>query len=297
MFNIDSNTESLFRPSQELPKGDDAVWKNHRFCWRSADTWVPQLSAWLTPKFHKDGIRRLKPGHFRNLPWDDLEWLDLLGRCLTSDIQYHTETLADALEPSTLRTFHGCRTDDAGRYFREGLHLHDRDAMTQRLTAIVEKNDELAWMRSRLDDAIAEINSTLDIGCLYVVADDTALLEYAAHYLIYGSEWITAVLGYGRRALLKTGVPTLIEVDLPLRVTTPDTRVEFARKMLGEWTRRACNLPDWHAPIDFSFCLRENIPPAWVVGHSHPAQLRDPLERQKLYQSPRTRCAHCSSDS
>jgi hypothetical protein len=235
----------------------------------------------------------MKPGHFRDLPWDDPEWLDVMGRCLIADIDYHIEALAYALEPSILRTFHGCRTDDAGFYFREGIRLHDRDAMMRRLTAIIEQNDELKWMRSQLDRAISEINNTLDIGSLYVVADDTALLNYAAHYLIYGSEWITAVLGQGRFVLLKTGVPTLIEVDLPLRITAIDTRIEFSRKMLTEWTRRVCNRPDWHAPIDFSFRLRENIPSEWVVGHSHPAQMRDPLERHQLYKPPYTRCAHC----
>ncbi|WP_157516682.1 hypothetical protein [Methylosinus sp. LW3] len=293
MHDIDSRADTPFDPPIISRKGDDPVWKMHKFCWKDAGTWMPQLSAWLAPKFRKDGLRRLNPGGFRDLPWDDPEWLALLGRCLAAGIEYHAETLANALEFSILRTFHGCRTDDAGSYFREGLRLHDRDAMKQRLIAIVDQNDELAGMRTRLDISIAEVDITLDIGRLFVVADDTALLERAAHYLIYGSEWITAVLGRGRHVLLKTGVPTMIEVDLPLSVATPATRIAFARKMLSEWTRRTCNLPDWHAPIDFSFCLHENIPPAWVVGHSHPVQLRDPLERRQLYKSPRTRCAYC----
>jgi hypothetical protein len=50
-------------------------------------------------------------------------------------------------------------------------------------------------MRDRVDAAIAEIENELDPGRLYVVADDAVLLKHAAHYMIYGSEWISAVLG------------------------------------------------------------------------------------------------------
>jgi hypothetical protein len=117
----------------------------------------------------------------------------VLGRCLLADIDYHTDQLADALARAKLRTFHGCRTDDAGSYFREGLRVHDRADMTKKLRLIAEQNQELNWFAPRLEAAIAEINNTLDIGRLYVVADDTFLLKHAAHYLIYGSEWIAAV--------------------------------------------------------------------------------------------------------
>lgn len=293
MTDIESNRDCLLHLALALPQGDDAVWRAHKFCWKMADTWTSRLSAWLAPKFRKDGIRRLKPGRFRDLPWDAPEWHELLDRCLIGDIEHHTEALADALEPSILRVFHGCRTGDAGTYFREGLRLHDRDVLKQQLIATVEQNEEIGYLKNRLDSLVADIDNALDIGRLYVVADDSVLLKRAAHYLIYGSEWITAVLGYERRVLLKTGAPTLIEIDLPLRVASPSTRAEFARKLLAEWTRRVCNQPDWHAPIDFSFCLRTSIPPEWIVGHSHPARLPNPLEHYQIYTASRTRCAYC----
>jgi hypothetical protein len=214
-----------------------------------------------------------------------------------ADLDYFAEQLADALEHSVLRTFHGCRTDDARSYFELGIRIHNRDAMTTQLRSLVETHEELFWLRTRLDDAIARIDNTIDNGRLYVVADDTSLLDYAAHYLIYGSEWIAAVLGGGyRHVLLKTGTPTLLEIDLPLRVSSTGIRKELANKMLAEWTRHACNRPDWHAPIDFTFGLHADIPPAWIVGHTHPAELRDPLKQRQLYRSPRTTCAYCTAE-
>jgi hypothetical protein len=256
--------------------------------------WLPHLTAWLTPRFRADGLRRLKPGVFRDdLCWDDSDWSRVLEKCLTADMAYHTEKLAEAIESATLRSYHGCRTTDAGIYSREGLRTHDREVMKERLRTIVESYSQLRYVKPRLSEAITKIDNTLDIGRLYVVADDQALIKHAAYYLIYGSEWISAVLGYDRSVLKTIGVPTLLEIDLPLRVSSLATRREFAVKMLREWTRFACNLPDWSAPIDFTFTLGADIPPEWVMGHSHPKELVDPLERFSIYRTPSVDCAHC----
>jgi hypothetical protein len=239
-------------------------------------------------------MRRLKPGTFRDLCWDDPDWSRVLEKSLTADIEYHTSRLAEAIESATIRAYHGCRTADAGVYHREGLRTHDRTEMTEQLQAIINTHPELNYLKARLPEAIADIDNTLDIGCLYVVADDQALIKYAAHYLIYGSEWISAVLGHSYRHVLKTyGAPTLLEVDLPLRMSNLATREELAVKILHEWARLACNQPDWSAPIDFTFMLRTNIPPEWIVGHSHPKELTDPLEQRSKYRIPNPECIHC----
>ena len=298
MQRTDSDVEHLVAPARHLAQGDDNIWHDHHFVWKRPDTWTPQLTAWLSPRFRRDGMRRLKPGRFRDLCWDDSEWSDVLERCLVADFGYHANALANALDPAVMRTFHGCRTADAGSYFRGGLRVHDRAAMTAQVKTIVTGSEELRWMRDRVDAAIAEIENELDPGRLYVVADDTVLLKRAAHYLIYGSEWVSAVLGAaGRRVLLQRGAPTLLEIDLPLRMSSVQTRTELATKMLREWTRLACNRPDWSAPIDFSFCLRTDIPAAWIVCHSHPAELHDPLEQERIYRSRVLTCAHCASQS
>jgi hypothetical protein len=184
----DSDVEHLVAPARHLAQGDDDIWRGHHFVWKWPDTWTSQLTAWLLPRFLRHGLRRLKPGRFRDLCWDDLEWSDVLQRCLVADFDYHADALANALDPAVILTFHGCRTDDAGSYFR----VHDRAAMTAQVRAIVDGSEELAWMKGRVDAAIAEIENELNPGRLYVVADDTVLLKHAAHYLIYGSEWIAA---------------------------------------------------------------------------------------------------------
>ena len=286
-------TEELFNPARFLPR-DDTVWDEYRFIWKNPTSWMPQLTAWLAPRFRADGMRRLKPGIERDICWDDSDWSRVLEKCLAADLAYHTERLAEAIEPAILRAYHGCRTSDAGIYHREGLRTHDRAALKKQLHAIVEAHPELQYFKARLPEAIAQFDEDRENGLLYVVADDQALIEEANHYLIYGSEWISAVLGHSyRHVLKKMGVPTLLEIDLPLRVSSLATRKELAATMLREWVRFACNQPDWSAPIDFTFMLRSNIPPEWIVGHSHPATLKDSLDSHYTYRSPSTHCAHC----
>lgn len=255
---------------------------------------MPLLKTWLSPRFRKDWMRRLRPGVYRDICWDDSEWSDILDKSLRGGFDRCAEELADSLEYAVLRTFHGCRTDNAGTYFREGLRLHQRDEMTARLRAIVDQNRELQWMRGQLAAAIQEIDNSQDEGRLYVVADDTCLLQRAAHYLIYGSEWIAAVLSTPGRSALKTiGAPTLLEIDLPLSMSSFQTRTELAVRLLNEWTRFSCNKPDWSAPIDFSFCIQSNIPSSCIVGHSHPAELHDPWNNREVYRSHVTTCGCC----
>jgi hypothetical protein len=290
---VSDDSGYLLVQARDLPRGDDCVWEEHHFIWKRPESWMPQLTAWLGNRFRADGMRRLKPGTFRDLCWDDTDWSRVLERCLIADIEYHVGKLAAAIEPAILRVYHGCRTDDAGTFFREGLHVHNRDAMVAKLRAVVEAHPELHRMKSRLQEAIDEIGNTIDVGCLYVIADDKELVDRCAHYMIYGSEWIAAVLGDSRDTLKKTGAPTLIEIDLPLSMSSLATRKEFASKMLREWTRLACNQPDWSAPINFTFMLRTNIPAECVVGHSHPKELVDPLEHFTKYRAPNPECTHC----
>lgn len=279
-----------------MPRFEDPAWNDPPLIWKRPETWMGPLTAWLGERLRTGGYEALCPGSERDLCWDDGEWLDVLDTALAYDLDDLTGELADGLSSVIMRTYHGTRTVDAGVYFREGLKVHDRSAMTRRVHELVTSHESLAALRGdRLAKAISEIDNTTDDGRLYVVADDTFFLDHAAHYLIYGSEWIMAVLGGEGRGFLRThGTPTLLEIDLPLRMAQPDTRHAFARTMLREWTRMTCNRPDWSAPIDFAFCLGADIPASCIVGHTHPTELRDPHAGTAIYRSNATTCVLCA---
>lgn len=278
-----------------MSRTDDAIWNGRSFAWKRPASWTGPMATWLWPRLRDGWSECLRPGSERDICWDDEAWLNLLDTVATGDLETLLHDLAEVLDRATLRTYHGTRTHDAGSFFEAGLQVHDRVEMTRRLTTLVEENDELAALRgARLSEAIAQIENTTDDGRLHVVADDAFFLDHAAHYLIYGSEWIMAVLGpEGRRFLRSYGTPTLLEIDLPLRMVHPGSRYEFARVLAREWVRLTCNATDWTSPIDFAFSLAVDIPASCIVGHAHPAEMRDPLEGGRPYRSTVLTCLHC----
>ncbi len=294
-MSLDQVAETLFSAARELPQGDDAVWEGRRIIWKEPNTWVPTVTAWLAPDFRADALRRLRPGKVREICWDDHDWLAVLGRCVKGSVECLTDSLADALLGSVVRTYHGCRTDDAGSYFRDGLLVHNRDQLKARAAAIIDAHPELHYMKDRLDRAIAELGNEIDHGKAYVVVSDEALLDDSAHYLIHGSEWIMSLFHEDGRSILRSiGAPTLIEIDLPLAVTHSSDRRAFAEDMLQEWTRLACNGQEWIAPINHTFFLVRDVPPECVVGHTHPAEITNPHDQMRPYRSPVTTCKHCA---
>lgn len=283
----------MFSAARNLPQGDDAVWEERRIIWKEPATWAPALTAWLKPDYRKDAMRRLRPGQFRDLCWDDSDWLKVFERCIKGTVDDLIFNLGSALLPAIIRTYHGCRTDDAGSYFRDGLLTHDRERM--RALAIIEAHEELHYFKPQFDRAIAEVDNEHDHGKAYVILSDEAMLRDSAHYLVHGSEWIMSLFDEcGRRILRGLGAPTFIEIDLPAVMTHGNDRDQFARVMLMEWTRLACNGHDWSAPVDFSFLLIRDVPPAHIVGHHHPAKMTDPHDGMREYSSPATSCKLCA---
>lgn len=263
--------------------------------WPMAETWMSVVADWLTPRLASGGLSRLRQVDTSELYVDDLTWMEMLESALQPDVIDVREAFANELEGKIVRSYHGCRTEDAGDYFREGIRVHRREELEERLRRIVEENDSLRWMIPTLSQRMAEFPSSTDVDRCFVVLDNRAMLKYAAHYLIYGSEWICAVLGHGYRdPLLKIGVPTMIEVDLPLSWASEGDRRELADLMLGEWLRQTLDKPDQVRIQDFTFVLHRNLPPETVVGHYHPRRLRDPLEKGIPHHSPNATCLHCS---
>jgi hypothetical protein len=273
----------------------DTLWQDRVIIWKESATWQPTLSAWLQPALRADSLKRLKPGVFREICWDDTDWLDVLDLCLKPSIESVTDDLADALLQGVIRTYHGCRTEDAGSYFRDGLLVHRNEALKVRARAIVDAHPELGYMKDTLDQRMAERDIAHDEGRCYVVVSDESLLKFGGHYLIQGSEWIMSLFdGYAQRFLRATGAPTLIDLDLPFSRTLDGDRRAFAEDMLMEWTRLARNGEEWIAPIDISFLLFEDVPARCIVGHTHPATVRDPHDLERIYRSPMTTCRHCA---
>jgi hypothetical protein len=47
--------------------------------------------------------------------WDDHDWLDVFDHCIKGSAEELVTSLGGAFVPAIIRTYHGCRTEDAGR--------------------------------------------------------------------------------------------------------------------------------------------------------------------------------------
>ena len=281
-----------------LPSATLNPWRGRLVHWKDRSTWFEVLSAWIAPHFRKNALDRLSRLRPKDVCWDDSDWLDVvLEPRLLVDIDTAVDLLAEALSGAVLRAFHGCRVDDAGTFHADGIRLNDPAKLTEEVRRIVAEEEDLAWRRATIERDLAAWDAReRDTGRLYVCADDQPQLDRNGHYMLYGSEWISAFLGFsGHRALRRRGVPTMIELDLPFELATLNTRREFARKLLQEWVRVLVNDPTFVPKLDFTLILRIDLPPSMIVSHYHPEVLKDPFSRYSRFQTEHPFCPSCSS--
>lgn len=268
------------------------TWAGERWAWADNKTWVPRLAEWLAARTGRDLADDLRAAKSSRYAVDDPRWLSLLERLADTSYEWLCERLGEALEPSTIRAFHGCRTEDAGSYFREGIKLGDRAECDALAEQMLREDPRLAFHDRRSDHDMQHCDSD---GRCYVVADDRFMLRVAGHYLINGSEWRQSIFGErGIQMMRERGAPTLLEIDLPLSLCGSHTREELARFMLREWARTTAKAPDSIIEIDFTFILDVPVPAECIIGHSHPAKIAYPHDRKNLYRSPLLTCAYCS---
>lgn len=284
------------RQSDRMANDSDAVWKKAHLVWKDPATWYGRLTTWLSPRLKPRGLTRLENLGEQDLCWDDLDWREVvLAPELMEREEYVRDCLADALWHATARVFHGCRVNDAGVFHREGLRANDPATMEAMVRRIVEEEEDLAWMRPNIDQRLAEFDAReRDTGKVYVCLDDRPQLDYIGHYALYGPEWLQAFFSFsGFRVLRSRGVPTILELDLPLELTSDHIRQELATDLLQEWTRITVNHPTWTPQIDFTISLRHELSAEYVVGHYHPKALKCPYHQNMVVRTAVTECPSC----
>ncbi|WP_294131710.1 hypothetical protein [Sphingobium sp.] len=269
--------------------------------WTDLASWHPQLTSALSDVLRPGAVDRLSAVESSELYDDDSEWLELVLGEFSGNEKAFLELVDQALEWSRVRTFHGTRTADARSFTHEGIRLHDRPKLEAEVRSLVAREPTLHGMADRLDEAFARTAHLIDHGRCFVVVDERVLIEECGHYLLGGSEFVQGILGpQAARSVLSDCAPTVIEVDLPLSRVPPSQLREFSRTLVGEWAkilRRPRAEPRY---LDFSFCLQEPIPAAWVAGHFHPLAVHDPHEGRRSVptrQADCAACAHASSDA
>lgn len=273
------------------------IWQKTTIAWTRPETWVNPLSRWLRPYLNASGIRSLRRLPRPDLAIDDSEWLRVAETVLITDHENVCEDLARDLTRGQLRAFHGCRTDDASGYHRDGLLRNDPAQLECQLRRMVEAIDGLERYRKTIDLRLATFDAReRDAGRVFFALDERSLIRGSGHYLLYGSEWMQCIFGFEAHAALRGwGAPTLLTIDIPIAEIHAGTVYELAQTLLHEWARYKTSPPKAPQKLNFGFSLQRDVPPDWIAGHSHPARVWCPFDAGAYYDSPRTTCSACEA--
>lgn len=136
-----------------------AVWRGRVIDWKEPKSWMPIVSRWVRPFLNERGIRHLQRMGEQDICWDDSDWLKKTQTVLQFEVEYVVDTLADALSFAAARTFHGCRTDDAGTYRRIGIRRNDPAVLADEVRRIVSEEDQLAYLRPAIEQRLRDFDS------------------------------------------------------------------------------------------------------------------------------------------
>jgi len=95
-----------------------------------------------------------------------------------------------------------------------------------------------------------------------------------------------------RLQLRTIGIPTVLEVNIPIELITPAQKLNVAKIILSEWGQLRTK-----RPLDISsspsYMVRSDIPAECIKAHYHPAKIRDFHHDFPTYINKAVRCNHC----
>jgi hypothetical protein len=217
---------------------------------------------------------------------DDLSWLDQLIQSVRG-VDGDIKTLVAeriVIKYTALRAVHGTQTSDLNAFYQSGLRPLDPYTFQEQAKAIFLSSEFPELTTADLEKAFLEVGREVREGRVWFEANEVLLLEHCGHYMLYGSEYLTAIaarLGKRRdyRQVLKgTGKPTLFVCNVPLNYISGNTLKEFAGTAV-EMVFQELLDGDGFTPDrgrGAGFCIRKTLPPSRIAGHYHPV-VRDPL--------------------
>lgn len=250
--------------------------------WKDPSSWMATIDAALGGRLACGAEPRIKLADTEDWCLDDSAWVELLAHCLEEDADELVDALAERLSGQTLRAYHGCRPADLDSYRKHGIRVLDCAAIVAHTREWLETVPGMERLLPLLSDMTERVGPATREGHVYFGLDDRFLVEHCGHYLIYGSEFLTAGFGRHKEALTTRGRPTIIEVDVPIGVMAPTLRSELASLLLRDWARIAARDEVRTYSQNFGFSLRWNVPPSWIVGFTHPSRIPDPLEQRRI---------------
>lgn len=182
-------------------------------------------------------------------------------------------------EYTHIRGYHACRPTDVASYIKNGIGAFSKEELKQSAIDLFGKE-----ITNILADGAFKGN-TGDKPEVHFCMFKSALLSHSGHYLCYGSEYLICIatrlddslLGPNRAMLLETGIPTIFACDVPI-------------DYIPEW--QLVSMRDCYRSYNdhTGFWIFRNLPPEYIIGHEHPAEMFDPY----FHFTRPNRLTHCS---
>lgn len=260
----------------------------HILDWQSFRSWRQDIWGLLDDVVD----RRVRRAFLRSPPdyvvGDDLSWLDQL---IQSVRRLNVDTKALVAERivakyTALRAVHGTQASDLNSFYQSGLRPLDPHSFQEKAKAIFLSGEFPELTAADLEKAFIEVGREVREGRVWFEANEVLLIDHCGHYMLYGSEYLTAIAAHlggrqdYRQVLKRAGKPTLFVCDVSLGFISGHTLKEFAGTAV-EMVFQELLDGDGFTPDrgrGAGFCIRKTLPPSSIVGHYHPV-VRDPLLR------------------
>jgi hypothetical protein len=261
--------------------------------WRNRAHWLVAASKYarhvLTPS-----VRRALASSRPSCWSDDMSWLPDWEDALPEFVH----SLADHY--AHLKAFHGCRPVSLSSYYEHGLQGQNADQLVLQFQAMFPQVPA-----SDLNAAIASLGdrSTRERGAIWLVGDDREMVEQYGHYIIQGSEYLMALaahLGFSPRGkdyrflLRERGVPTVLEVDIPIEIVQWRDIEEVAKTVLSVWGQEVTKRKVGSSPSP-CYVIRQTIDAQYIRNHTHPENILDPHLGYIQYHNPQRTCDMCAA--
>jgi len=188
-------------------------------------------------------------------------------------------------EYCSIRAYHGARPLNVEAYYNSGILISDCDNLVCQARAVFASSAFPAFSPSEIDQAVNSLPRYVD-GSVCVALDDRQLVEWAGHYMIYGSEYIMAIAGClppiqgmnCQQYLKGIGAPTVFELEVPVSAVS-DYELNALALSIGEEE----SVGEVPCNIDFTFELHESLAPECIIGHYHPREIWDQHDGGRIY--------------
>lgn len=220
---------------------------------------------------------------------DDLSWLarhvpdpEIDGSDLTNILTFRLRDRYRAM-----RSCHATRTANVSDFYEQGIRRLDEATAIESLRASLVSQDRPVLDEERFQHALQEVGFDGRSGRVFFAANEKMIIEYGAHYLLYGGELAQSVTirvwpaHMARERLNALGQATMFVCDVPLALIGDDWLSAYAAEALAQWLAQwlaeALLEPQAQAFQEEALCIHHDLPADAIVGHYHPKRVQDPF--------------------